>query len=68
VLLAAPEPMRQKILTEFQLLVRHRFVEIPARSYLSAPASVRALLQSRIDELEPQSRKFFSEALEKLRS
>ncbi len=68
VVLAAPEPMRQTILTEFQQLVRHRFVEIPARSYLSAPASVRALLQSRIDELDPQSRKSFSEALEKLRS
>ncbi len=68
VLLAAPETLRQTILTEFQNLVRHRFVDIPARAYLKAPAPARALLQSRIEQLDPSSQKIFSDTLQKLRS
>jgi hypothetical protein len=68
VLRAAPETLREMILTEFQNLVRHGFVEIPARAYLKASAPTRALLQSRIDQLDPRSQKFFSETLEKQRS
>jgi hypothetical protein len=67
VVLAAPEPVRKKILAEFQNLVRNRFLEIPASSYLNARAPLRALLQSRIEELDPLSQKAFFEALLKLR-
>jgi hypothetical protein len=35
---------------------------------LKASAPTRALLQSRIDQLDPRSQKFFSETLEKQRS
>ncbi|NOJ43693.1 hypothetical protein [Bradyrhizobium australiense] len=66
--LAAPEHIQRMILDEFQNLVRHRFVEIPARVYFNAPAEIRALLESRIEQLNPSSKKLFSEELEKLRS
>jgi hypothetical protein len=65
---SAPEPIQQKILTEFQNLIRHRFFDIPARSYLNAPASTRALLQSWIEQLDPLSQRAFSDVLQKLRS
>jgi hypothetical protein len=68
VVLEAPEPVRQRILTEFQDLIRKRFLEIPARSYLTVPAPVRALLQSRVGQLDPASQKAFSEAVSRLRS
>jgi hypothetical protein len=67
VILAAPEPLQQTILAEFERLVRNRLVEIPARAYSSASAPARALLQSRIDKLDANSRKLFSDALERLR-
>jgi hypothetical protein len=63
VVLAAPEPVRQKVLTEFQDLVKNRFLEIPARSYLTAPAPVRAVLRSRIEELDSSSQTAFFESL-----
>ena len=61
----APEPIQQKVLAEFQNLIRHGFVEMPARSYLDASASTRSLLQSRIDQLDSRSQANFSEALQK---
>jgi hypothetical protein len=64
----APEPIQQKILTEFQNLIRRGFVEMPARSYLNASARTRALLQSRVEELDPHRQKIFSDTLQKLRS
>jgi hypothetical protein len=64
----APEPIQQKILTEFQNLIKRGFVEMPARSYLSASARTRALLQSRVDELDPRRQKTFSDTLQKLRT
>jgi hypothetical protein len=63
VVLAAPKPIQQKILTEFQNLVMNGFREIPASCYLRASAPVRALLQSRIEQLDSASQKAFSEAL-----
>jgi hypothetical protein len=66
VMLAAPEAIQEKILAEFERLVTHRLVEIPARAYSSAPTPVRALLQSRIDKLDVSSRKVFSDALAQL--
>lgn len=67
VVIAAPEPVRQKVLAEFQNLVRNRFLDIPALSYLNAHAPLRALLQSRIEELDPLSQAAFSQALLRLR-
>ncbi|WOH68035.1 hypothetical protein [Bradyrhizobium sp. BWA-3-5] len=66
--LSAPEHVQRMILDEFEHLVRHRFVEIPARLYFNAPADVRALLDSRIEQLSPSSKRLFSEELGKLRS
>ncbi len=63
VLLAVSEPVRQRILTEFRNLVRNGFLEIPASSYLRAPAPVRAMLQAQLDGLDSAGRKAFSEAL-----
>jgi hypothetical protein len=68
VVLVAPEPMQRRILAEFETLVRHRFVEAPARAYQNASVATRALLLSHIDGLDQLSRKAFSEALQKLRS
>ena len=68
VVLSAPEPIRQKILSEFQNLIRNGFVEMPARSYLNASGPTRALLQSRVEQFDPRSQRVFSDALQKLRS
>jgi len=68
VVLSAPERIQQRILTEFENLIRHGFVEMPARSYLNASDPTRVLLQSRIEQLEPRIQKSFSDALQKLRS
>lgn len=65
VVLEAPEPVKQRILAEFQDLIRKRFLDVPVRSYLTVPAPVRALLQSRIEELDPVSQRAFSEAIRK---
>lgn len=66
--LAAPEQVQKMILDEFQNLIQHRFVEIPARAYFDAPPETRALLQLRIEQLSPASKRLFSEELEKIRS
>jgi hypothetical protein len=68
VVLSAPDPIRREILAEFQNLIRHGFVEQPARAYLAAAEPVRLLLQEQIDRLSPRERQIFSQALEKLRS
>jgi hypothetical protein len=68
VVLFAPEPVQQKVLAEFQNLIRRGFVELPARSYLNASGPTRAMLQSRIEQLDPRSRKAFSDMLQKLHS
>jgi hypothetical protein len=64
----APQPVQQKILTEFQNLIKHGFIEAPARAYLKAPEATRNFLQSQIDQLDPRTQKYFSEALQKMRS
>jgi hypothetical protein len=68
VLLAAPEAVRARILTEFQDLVRHHFVELPARAYIDASPLVRSLLQAQIDQLGAKEKAAFTAAVEKLRS
>jgi hypothetical protein len=66
--LIAPESTRQKILTEFQLLTRHGFVDAAARAYLGAPEQARSLLQSRIEQLNRDQQAAFSNALQKFRT
>jgi hypothetical protein len=68
VVLSAPQPIQQRILTEFQNLIKHRFVELPVQAYSKASGPTRALLQSRIEQLDPIAQKTFSEALAKLGS
>jgi hypothetical protein len=66
--LVAPEPLRQKIFSEFQQLIRNGFEDDAARSYLAASGPVRSLLQARIDQLELPQQKSFSKALQKSHS
>jgi hypothetical protein len=68
VILAAPMGLREKILVEFQALVRRGFVGPPALAYINASAEVRALLQARLDELDPDTRDAFKRAVEKQNS
>ena len=68
VLLAAPEALQQKILAEFQDLVRDHFVEMPARAFLNASPLVRIRLQARIDQLGVGEKAAFAAALSKLNS
>ncbi|WKA30559.1 hypothetical protein [Bradyrhizobium roseum] len=65
VILSAPEPLRERILAEFQHLVRKRFTEMPVRAYLSAPPAVRTLLQASIDQLSAKEKEAFAAALKK---
>ena len=66
--LVAPEPARQKILNEFQSLVRYGFVDVAARAYLGAPELARALLKARIEQFDSSMQKTFSDALQKFRA
>jgi hypothetical protein len=66
--LVAPEPLRKRILYEFQQLIRNEFVDDAARSYLAASGSIRSLLQTQIEQLGLPQQKAFSDALQKLRS
>ena len=68
VLRVAPESVRQKVLSEFETLIRHGFVETTARAFSDASDATRQLLQSRVDQLDPRNQKHFSETLHKLRS
>ncbi|WP_316218988.1 hypothetical protein [Bradyrhizobium sp. SZCCHNR2026] len=61
-----PEPLREQVLTEFQNLIRDKLPEIPARLYLGASGSTRALLQVRIDQLDVKSREAFAAMLQQL--
>jgi hypothetical protein len=66
--LVAPEPVRQKILFEFQQLIRNGFVDDAARCYFTASSSVRSLLQAQIERLDLPRQKDFSDALQKIHS
>jgi hypothetical protein len=50
--LIAPEPLRQRILFEFQQLIRYGFVDEAARSYSAASGPIRSLLQTQIEQLD----------------
>lgn len=66
VILSAPEPLRERILAEFQHLVRKRFIDMPVRAYLSAPPAVRTLLQTSVDQLGAKEKEAFAAALKKV--
>lgn len=66
--LVAPEPVRQKILFEFQQLIRNGFVDDAARCYFTASSSIRSLLQAQIEQFDLPRQKNFSDALQKIRS
>jgi hypothetical protein len=66
--LGAPEPLRRRILFEFQQLIRNGFVGDAARAYSAASGSIRPLLQTQIEQLDPDQRKSFSDALRKFPS
>jgi hypothetical protein len=68
VILAAPEALRERILNEFQALVKHHFVEMPALAYFNASPRIRSMLQTRIDELAAGEKAEFAQALGKLHS
>jgi hypothetical protein len=63
VLLNAPAPIRQKILSEFQQLIRYGFEEPAARIYLHASGPTRALLQAEVEQMDAGSQKAFSNFL-----
>jgi hypothetical protein len=67
VVVVAPKPLRQKILFEFQQLVRNGFVEEAARSYLTSSGAIRSLLQEQIEQLDLPRQKAFADALQRLR-
>jgi hypothetical protein len=66
--LAAPEPVKQRILFEFQQLIRNGFVDDAARSYFTSSPSIRSLLQTQVEQLDLPRQKNFSDALQKIRS
>ena len=66
--LVAPEPVRQKILFEFQQLIRNGFVDDAARCYFTASSPIRSLLQAQIEQFDLTRQKNFSDALQKIRS
>jgi len=64
ILRSAPEPLQDRILTEFQDLIRDGYFDMPARAYRNASGAVRQLMQARIDQLEPQRQKSFADELQ----
>jgi hypothetical protein len=66
--LVAPESVRQKILFEFQQLIRNGFVDDAARCYFAASSPIRSLLQAQIEQFDLPRQKNFSDALQKIRS
>lgn len=68
VLMLAPQPVRQSILSEFQRLIRNGFTDDAARCYSAASPSIRSVLQDRVEQLDVAQRKRFSDALATLRS
>jgi hypothetical protein len=65
VILVAPEPLRNKIVAEFQRLVRTGMQNDAARSYWAAPAAARPLLLAQVSKLSQRQQAAFSEALQR---
>jgi hypothetical protein len=66
--LVVPQPLQSRILVEFQQLIRNGFQDEAARSYSSASTAVRALLQNKIEQLEPSLQKRLSDAITRNKS
>jgi hypothetical protein len=66
--LIAPEPLRRKILLEFQQLIRYGFVDAAARSYSAASEPTRSLLQTQIEQLDLSQQKIFFDSLQRFHS
>jgi hypothetical protein len=66
--LVAPEPLRNKMLAEFQRLVRTGMPNDAARTYWAAPAAGRPLLLAQVSQLSPAQQTAFTEALRRSRS
>lgn len=62
-----PDPLRGQVLGEFENLINDKLPEIPARLFLGASDAARAILQPRIDRLDPKSRQAFASMLQELR-
>jgi len=60
--LIATEPVRQKLLFDFQQLIRNGFAGDAARAYSAASQPIRSLLQSQVERLDPPRQKAFSDA------
>jgi hypothetical protein len=67
-LLLAPDSLRQRILLEFQQLIRNEFTDDAARAFLAASQPVRSLLQAQVEQLDRHRQEAFSDALLKARS
>jgi hypothetical protein len=67
-LLLAPGPLRLRILSEFQQLIKDGFADGAARSYLAAPQPIQSLLHARVEQLDTAHQKKFSDALQQLGS
>jgi hypothetical protein len=67
-LLIAPEPLRQKILWEFQQLIRDGFVGVAVRSYSASSKATQALLQTQLQLLGLDQQKVFADTLQRIRS
>jgi hypothetical protein len=68
VLRSAPAPMQERILAEFQNLIAHGYIDMPARAYQNASEAVRADLQARVALLDPSRQQSFADAVKKPRS
>jgi hypothetical protein len=60
--LIMPDRLKEEVLGEFQQLVRDGFAREVALPYSSASTSIRALLQARIERLDPGQQKQFWDA------
>jgi hypothetical protein len=60
--LIMPDHLKEEVLREFQQLVQDGFAREVALPYSSAPTSIRALLQARIERLDPGQQKQFWDA------
>jgi hypothetical protein len=65
---SAPAAMQEKILIEFQTLIRDGYVDMPARAYWSASEAVRAMLRARIEQLDQRRQDSFADAVQRLHS
>jgi hypothetical protein len=63
--LLVPQGLQNKILVEFQQLIRNGFVDEAAVSYSGASASIRSLLQAAIERLDAPRQKAFRDAIQR---